>query len=135
MHYPSNPLQPGPIYFLTPRKCTVFSVCCEAIPRQVFNLTDEAADCRKGANSIVSRLHHFFEHHGLGEKNVYLHTDNCKGQNKIIMLQYLMWRTMTGPAQIHHTVLFDCWSHQVFSGLVLWFVQTALSTVTDRLFQ
>jgi len=22
VHFPSNPLQPGPIYFLTPRKCT-----------------------------------------------------------------------------------------------------------------
>ena len=31
-HYPANPLQPGPIYFLTLRKCTVFGVCCEAIP-------------------------------------------------------------------------------------------------------
>ncbi len=26
VHYPSDPLQPGPIYFLTPRKCTVFGV-------------------------------------------------------------------------------------------------------------
>jgi len=35
VHYPSNPLQPGPIYFKTPRKCSIFGVCCEAIPRQV----------------------------------------------------------------------------------------------------
>jgi len=35
VHYPSDPLQPGPIYFLTPRKCAIFGVCCEAIPRQV----------------------------------------------------------------------------------------------------
>ena len=35
MHYPSNPLQPGPIYFLTPRNCGLLSVCCERIPRQV----------------------------------------------------------------------------------------------------
>jgi CRISPR/Cas system CMR subunit Cmr6 (Cas7 group RAMP superfamily) len=34
VHYPSDPLQPGPIYFLTPRKCAVFGICCEAIPRQ-----------------------------------------------------------------------------------------------------
>ena len=33
VHYPSNPLQPGPIYFLTPRKAAIFRVCCEAIPR------------------------------------------------------------------------------------------------------
>ena len=34
VHYPSN-LQPGSIYFLTPRKCGIFGVNCEAIPRQV----------------------------------------------------------------------------------------------------
>ena len=26
VHYPSNPLQPGPLYFKTPRKCGVFGV-------------------------------------------------------------------------------------------------------------
>ena len=35
VHYPSDPFQPGPIYFLTPRKCAIFGVCCEAVPRQV----------------------------------------------------------------------------------------------------
>ncbi len=40
VHYPSDPLQPGPIYFLTPRKCTVFGVNCEALPRQINFLTD-----------------------------------------------------------------------------------------------
>ena len=35
VHYPSNPQQPGPVYFLTPRKCGIFSTCCEAITRQV----------------------------------------------------------------------------------------------------
>ena len=43
VHYPSNPLQPGPIYFLTPRKAAIFGVCCEAIPRQVNFVIDEAA--------------------------------------------------------------------------------------------
>ena len=35
VHYPSDPMQPGPMYFLTPRKCAIFGVCCEAVPRQV----------------------------------------------------------------------------------------------------
>ena len=34
VHYPCDPQQPGPIYFLTPRKCAIFGVGCEAIPRQ-----------------------------------------------------------------------------------------------------
>lgn len=53
VHMPSDPLQPGPIYFLTPRKCTVFGVNCEAIPWQVNFLTDEAGECGKGANNVV----------------------------------------------------------------------------------
>ena len=95
--YPNDPLQPGPMYFLTPRKCAIFGVCCDAIPRQVNYLIDEAADMGKGSNAIVSMLHHFFAHHGLGEKRVHLHADNCGGQNKnAIMVQYLLWRVMTG---------------------------------------
>ena len=57
VHYPSDPMQPGPIYFLTPLKCTIFGVHCEAIPRQINFLTDEAGDCGKGANAVISRLH------------------------------------------------------------------------------
>ena len=60
--YPNDPLQPGPMYFLTPRKCAIFGVCCEAIPRQVNYLIDEAVDMGKGSNAIVSMLHHFFLH-------------------------------------------------------------------------
>ena len=82
IHYPSDPLQPGPIYFLTPRKCSVFVVQCEALPRQVNFLTDEAGDCGKGENSVISMLHFFFDHHGLGEQELYLHADNRVGQNK-----------------------------------------------------
>ena len=92
VHFPSDPLQPGPVYFLTPRKCTVFSVNCEALPRQI-NLTDEAGDCGKGVNAVVSRLHYFFENQ---EKEVHLHADNCTSQNKNnCMMHYLIWRTLT----------------------------------------
>jgi len=35
VHYPSDPFQVGPIYFLTPRKCQLFGICCAAIPQQV----------------------------------------------------------------------------------------------------
>jgi hypothetical protein len=93
VHYPHNPMQPGPIYFKTPRKCAVFGVCCEAIPRQVHYLVDEASDTGKGANTVVSFLHHFFHHHGLGESELALHADNCTGQNKNnTVLQVREWR-------------------------------------------
>ena len=54
-------------------------------------LIDEADNMGKGSNAIMSMLHHFFAHHGLGKKTVHLHADNCGGQNKnAIMVQYLM---------------------------------------------
>lgn len=97
MHFPSDPMQPGPIYFMVPRRCSVFGMCCEAIPREVNFLCDEAGDCGKEANTVVSQLHYFFKHHGLGEKEVFLHADNCTGQNKNnCMLQYLVWRAIIG---------------------------------------
>ena len=103
VHYPSNPLQPGPIYFLTPRKAAIFGVCCEAIPRQVNFVIDEASDTGKGANTVVSLLDFFFGHYGLGETTASLHTDNCSGQNKNnTMVQYLMWRVLTGLHQSIH---------------------------------
>ena len=37
VHFPSNPLQPGPIYFLTPRKCGIFGICREGVQEQVNN--------------------------------------------------------------------------------------------------
>ena len=88
VHLPSNPLQPGPIFFLVPRKCGIFGVCCEGIPRQVNFLIDEAHSITKGSNAVVSYLHYFFDNYGLGETHVHLHCDNCSGQNKN---KFVMW--------------------------------------------
>ena len=60
-------------------------------------LIDEAFNVGKGANSIISMLHHFLHHHGFGESSLHLHADNCSGQNKNwFMMQYLMWRVFVG---------------------------------------
>ena len=96
VHYPSDPLQPGPIYFKCPRKCGLFGVACEAFPKQVNFLLDESVHTGKGANTVVSMLHYFFDHYGVGECGVHLHADDCSGQNKnSCMMQYLMWRVLT----------------------------------------
>ena len=97
VHYPSNPQQPGPIFFKTPRKCGLFGVSCEGLKKQVNFLLDESWDYGKGANTVISMLHYFFEHYGLGETEVHLHADNCCCQNKNnAMIQYLLWRVLTG---------------------------------------
>ena len=105
VHIPSNPMQPGPIYFKTPRKCGIFGVMCEAIPQQVNYLIDEAVDVGKGANTTISYVHHYFENHGLGETDVHLHADNCSGQNKNnYFIWYLAWRTIL---QLHNSVSYS----------------------------
>ena len=97
VHYPSDPQQPGPSYFLTPRKCGLFGICNEALPRQVNFLIEESCDTGKGTNNLISKLHYFFGNHGMGEVDAYLHADNCTGQNKNnAMIHYLAWRVMSG---------------------------------------
>ena len=75
----------------------MFGVCDEGHESQVNYLIDEAQSCGKGANSIVSMFHHFFQNFNHGERNVLLHAGNCVGQNKNnTMIGYLVWRVATG---------------------------------------
>ena len=91
------PLQPGPAYFKTARKCEIFGLCCEGSRIKTNYLIDEAESIGKGANSIISYLHHYLESHGVGEIDLLLQADNCVGQNKNnAMIQYLMWCCITG---------------------------------------
>ena len=105
VHIPSNPQQPGPIYFKTPRKCGLFGICCEGIPRQVNYLIDEAVATGKGANSTISYVHHFFSTHGAGETDVQINADNCGGQNKNnFVIWYYCWRVLCA---LHDSVLYS----------------------------
>ena len=47
MYYSSDPMQAGPVYFLTQRMCAIFGICCEAILRQMNYLVDEAVEVGK----------------------------------------------------------------------------------------
>ncbi len=90
------------MYFLTCCKCSVFIVSNELSGRSVFYLIDEADNYGKGASAVCSLFHHYLSAHGLGEKNLALHFDNCVGQNlNNIMMMYMMWRCMMG----HHTTI------------------------------
>src|SRR5688572_16746690 len=92
-----NTIQPGPIFFRTPRKCGIFGIMAEGLPKQVNYLIDEAVSCGKGANVVISLIHHYFKNYGLGEKTVILNADNCSGQNKnLAMLWYLCWLIFAG---------------------------------------
>lgn len=94
---PSNPLQPGPIYFLSPYKVGIFGIMCDSVHKQHNYLIPEAVVTTKGANCVTSMLHHYFENHSYGEKRVFFHADNCVAQNKNnIIMCYLIWRVMEG---------------------------------------
>ena len=60
-------------------------------------LIDESEQAPKGANTVVSLLHAFFNLHGMQEKTVTLQADNCVWQNKnSVIMWYLLWRVITG---------------------------------------
>ena len=82
VHYPFNAQQPGPIFFITPRKCGIFGVSCEATSSQVNYLIDESDDVGKGANATISLVHHYLQNHGLKEQHFQLHANNCVRQKK-----------------------------------------------------
>ena len=99
VHFLSNALQPGPLFFKTARKCQIFGICCEPKNEQVNYLIGEADYVGKGGNSTLSMLHHYLDHHGVKEKDVRLQADNCVGQNQNnIVIQYLVWRVATGKS-------------------------------------
>ena len=82
---------------------------------QVNCLIDEAVNTGKGANSIISMLHDYLEHHSLGESDLTLHADNCSGQSKNrYVMQYLAWRMMAGLNN-HITVSFLIVGHTKFA--------------------
>ena len=82
----SNPLQLGPVYILTPQKCAIFSVGCEAIPHQINYLIDEAFDMGKGANSVISMLHFHLENHDLNTVRLHLNEIIVLAKIKIMLL-------------------------------------------------
>ncbi|XP_030833175.1 uncharacterized protein LOC115920747 [Strongylocentrotus purpuratus] len=97
MHFPTDPDQPGPMYFLCPRKCGLFGVTCDGTNKQVNYLIDEGMTSSKGSNSVISYLHDYFDQFGRGERVLQLHCDNCGGQNKNkLLMWYLAWRTLYG---------------------------------------
>ena len=97
VHFPNDPQQPGPAYFLSARKCQIFGICCEPLGKQVNYLIDEEEVIGKGANATVSLLHHYLCAHAQQEDHLLLHADNCIGQNKNnCLIHYLLYLILMG---------------------------------------
>lgn len=97
IHVPYDPEQVGALYFLTPYKVGLFGIMCETLAKMVMFIIPEGSVTGKGSNQVISMLHYYFEHYGIGETDVILNADNCVGQNKNqFVMSYLCWRVLTG---------------------------------------
>lgn len=95
VHIPSNPLQAGPLYFLTPFRVSIFGIMNDTFRQQANYLIPESCSTGKGANMIINFLHHYLTERSTGERVLFLQADNCRAQNKNnIMMAYLCMRTM-----------------------------------------
>jgi len=76
---------------------------------QVNYLIDETCNTGKGANSIISMLHHLVATHSFGKSNVHFHCDNCCGQrkNKYLMF-YMMYRILACLQKQNNSVISTC---------------------------
>ncbi len=74
----------------------MFGVCNDCANIQVNYLINEEENLGKGADCVISIVHHYLENYGSEASDVLLQADNCVGQNKNnCTMQYLVWRTMT----------------------------------------
>ena len=79
---PHDSQQVGPIYFLAPYKVGLFGIVIEPINHFVLYVIPESCQIGKGANLVISMLHHCLTNFSFGKSNLFLHADNCIGQNK-----------------------------------------------------
>ena len=88
--------QVGPLFFETPGKIQIFGICMEGSRSQYNYLIDEDQTIGKdgenahGPNTVISILHHHFKNHGMREKCVVLHCDNCPGICNLISYSCFM---------------------------------------------
>lgn len=98
---PHHSRQEGPLYLTSPRKVQLFGVCIEGTAEQYNYLIDENntigtdGSQSHSPNTVISMLHHAFQHYGFGEMACHIHCDNCAGQNKNrYVMAYFCWRVM-----------------------------------------
>ena len=76
---------------------SIFGICNEAKGEQINYLIDENDVIGKGANTVISMVHHYLDACVASRQEISMHADNAVGQNKNnCVMQYLCWRTLTG---------------------------------------
>ncbi|CAC5397574.1 unnamed protein product [Mytilus coruscus] len=93
VHFPHHAQQVGPIYFKTPRNCNVFESAQKDLENKSFYLIDEAESIGKGAHSVVSMVHHYFNKFGHGETDA-----------RPILITALVAETVTRSSRNGHNI-------------------------------
>eukprot|EP00033_Pygsuia_biforma_P006350 GCRY01007092.1.p1 GENE.GCRY01007092.1~~GCRY01007092.1.p1 ORF type:complete len:127 (+),score=12.85 GCRY01007092.1:266-646(+) len=90
--------QPGDIFFKTPRKIQLFGVTLDNIPFFLLFLIDESESAGKGADAVISLVHHTVFHQLKAvRKALQMQADNCSGQNKNnAFLHFLLYLVQNG---------------------------------------
>ena len=75
-------------------------VHANGVSKQVNYLADESVSYDKGANAVISYIHHFLENYSVGKHHLQLNADQKK---KNIMRWYLAWR-VAGSLNVTATI-------------------------------
>ena len=70
--YSNNPDQAGELFLKVPQKCILFGVVNEGLQKQVLYVINEAVDCGKGSNVVITYLHHYLSSHSDGGSDLSL---------------------------------------------------------------
>jgi len=93
---PNTTDQLGGTFYLHMRKFHLFGIYSILEKSQFFYTYDER-EAGKGANEVISFLHHFLANRTIQKPNIRIHADNCRGQNKNkYLMWYLIWLAATG---------------------------------------
>ena len=96
---PSTTDQLGGTFYLQMRNFLLFGVC-SALENTQYCYTYDEREAGKGANEVISFLHHFLATRKIQTPNIRIHADNCRGQNKNkYVMWYLIWLVATGRAK------------------------------------
>ena len=126
IHYPYDSQQTGPEYFKTARKCGLFGVCNDGNNKQVLYLVDEAENPGKGADCVISLVHHYLENYGKGEKCVFARRQLCrtKCHNTVSTLE-----SSHRTTREYRTFFYVGRAYEIFTGSSLWYFQKSIPCV------
>lgn len=80
---PCDGRQIGPLYFLAGYKVALFGIAVEPVGKFFLYIIPEACNTGKGANCVISLLHHFFDNFTMGKNELFVMQTTALVRTKI----------------------------------------------------